>query len=47
MVTEWKKNEELDSEVREVTAMVKVTGVPFLNFAGMSQVWMLKRDKEK
>lgn len=46
-VTEWRKSAQLDSEVREVTAMIKVVGVPFLNFAGMSQVFMLKRNQEK
>lgn len=41
-ITEWRKSEELESEVREVSAIIKVKGVPFKTEATMNSVWMLK-----
>ena len=46
VVTPWKRDEELDSDVREVTGIIKVKGVPLMSEARMNQVWMLtRRDK--
>ena len=41
--SKWVLNEELQAETREVTAVIKVNGVPLLKEARMSQVWMLTR----
>ena len=46
VLTEWRNNEELQSEIREITATIKVTGVPLLKEAGMSQVWMMKKNDD-
>ncbi len=45
-VTQWRKSEELDSEVKEINALIRVNGVPFLNYAHMSQVWQLKKNQQ-
>ena len=41
--TPWKQNTETNGEVRELTAIIKVTGVPFKSEASMSQVWFLDK----
>ena len=45
-MTPWRRDEELGSDVREVTGILKVKGVPLLSEAHMNQVWMLTK-KEK
>jgi|688.fasta_scaffold680494_1 hypothetical protein len=30
-------------KVREVAALIRVSGVPFMNYAHLNQVWKLKR----
>ncbi len=45
-ITPWRKSEELDSEIKEINALIKVAGVPFMNYAHISQVWKLKRNEK-
>ena len=46
VMTPWKKNEELQAEVREITGIIKVKGVPLMSEAHLNQVWMMtKKDK--
>ena len=42
----WKMNEEMGAEVRELSAMIKVSGVPFKSEAPVSQVHMLIKHTE-
>jgi len=34
----------MQAEVREVSAEIRVVGVPFMNYARLSQVWKLRRN---
>jgi hypothetical protein len=43
VATPWKPNEEMNAEVRELNAMLKVKGVPFKSEAPMNQVWLLSK----
>jgi hypothetical protein len=45
VVSPWKKNEELQAETREISAVIKVKGVPLMSEARMNQVWLLTRDE--
>jgi hypothetical protein len=30
-------------KIREIAALIRVSGVPFMNYAHLNQVWKLKR----
>ena len=45
-VTPWKRNEELKAETREVSAVLKLVGVPLLSEAKMNQVWLLSKNQK-
>ncbi len=45
-MTPWRKSEEFDSEIKEINALIRVSGVPFLNYAHLSQVLKLKRNEK-
>lgn len=42
-ITDWKRNEELQRDVREIRAYIKVEKVPLLNRANLHQIQTLKR----
>ena len=43
VATPWKQNSEMNAEVRELTAIMKLKGVPFKSEAPMNQVWLLSK----
>jgi len=44
IVTPWKKNEELNADTREISALLKVKGVPWKSEATMNQVGLLSKN---
>lgn len=45
-ITEWKRNEELGREVREIRAYIKVEKVPMMSRANLYQIHTLKREEK-
>ena len=45
-LTDWRKSEELGREVREVNAVIRVSGVPLMSQARMHQIHTMSRSEK-
>jgi hypothetical protein len=44
--TVWKRNEEMNGDIRELTGKIKVKGVPFKSEGEINQIWMMNTHTE-